>query len=123
MSTIMKFNFQLLTIIAFGLILSPLNARFILVQLKGKQNISNYYSDGRSKIEILIRLIIISTFYPKIIFVVSRLDDVPPLHSGWKEMTTDEGKSFYVDLANMKVQWERPIHGSINSNFKTLVSK
>ena len=43
----MKYNLPFLTIIAFGLILSPLKARFILVQLKGKQNISNYYSDGR----------------------------------------------------------------------------
>ena len=65
----------------------------------------------------LIRVIIISTFYPKIIFVVSGLDVVQSLPGEWKEMKTEEGKSFYVDLANMKVQWERPRHGNINSNF------
>ena len=71
----------------------------------------------------LIRLIIISTFYPKIIFVESGLDALPSLHGGWEEMKTGEGKSLYVDLENMKVQWERPRHGNIISNFKTLVSK
>ena len=87
------------------------------------QSLSRYKMNRTLFMFLRIRWIIVSTFYPKIIFVVSRLDDVPPLHGGWKEMTTDEGKSFYVDLANMKVQWERPIHGNINSNFKTLVSK
>ena len=48
---------------------------------------------------------------------------MPPLHGEWKEMKTDEGQSFYVDLANMKIQWERPRHGTINSNSKTLISK
>ena len=48
---------------------------------------------------------------------------MPSLHGGWKEMKKDEGKSLNVDLENMKVQWERPRHGNIISNFKTLVSK
>ena len=61
--------------------------------------------------------------YSKIIFLESGLDVVPSLHGGWTEMRTDEGRSFYVDLANMKCQWERPRHGSINSNFKMLISK
>ena len=74
------------------------------------------------KLQFLIGWIIVPTFYLKIIFVVSGLDVVSSLHGGWKEVKTEEGKSFYVDLKNMKVQWERPRHGNIISKFKTLVS-